>query len=136
MEAMKIVFLLCLLLVEMPFAQAAGPSKDVLGDWGGESLCTIKDSPCHDEHVIYHIKPDPKDAGALERSANKVVNGAELYMGSPTCNYATAQHELRCTYKKDDHWVFRVSGDAMIGTLTIAENKLYRKISVKRKKQG
>jgi hypothetical protein len=113
---------------------AAQKDSDVLGDWEGESLCTIKDSPCHDEHVVYHVKPDAKDPAKLEMSANKIVNGQELYMGSLQCQYSATAKELNCHYKKDDRWDFKVSGEEMTGTLIIPENKLYRKVSVRRKR--
>jgi hypothetical protein len=128
--ASKVLLVLLLLPVA---AQASGDMRAVLGDWEGESLCTIKESPCHDEHVIYHISPDSKDAAKLELSANKVVNGEELYMGSLECTYTASKQELACHYKKDDRWEFKVLGDTMAGTLTVPENKLYRKISVRRK---
>ena len=39
-------------------------AAEILGTWEGESKCTIPDSPCHDEYVIYEIAPD-KDKAAL-----------------------------------------------------------------------
>ena len=117
------------------FGQSANSAKEVLGDWEGESLCTIKDSPCRDEHVIYHIKPDATDLQKLDVSANKVVKGEELYMGSLTCEFNAAAHELHCQYKPTDHWDFQISGDTMTGTLIISDDKLYRRVSVKRVRQ-
>jgi hypothetical protein len=126
---------LCIiLLVCMAAVAETQPVKDVTGDWEGESLCTIKDSPCHDEHVIYHITRDKNDAAKLEISANKLVNGEELYMGSLECMFTEAKQELNCHYRKDDQWVFKVEGDKMTGTLVVPENRLYRKISVERKR--
>lgn len=129
---MKWVFIVTFLIISL-FSRADN-DRDVVGDWEGESLCTIKDSPCHDEHVVYHLKRDEKDQAKLEMSANKIVNGEELYMGSLQCRYSATSEELNCHYKKDDRWDFKVSGDEMTGTLIIPENKLYRKISVRRKR--
>ena len=126
--------LLLLLTMMCAINCLAQRDSEVTGEWEGESLCTIKDSPCHDEHVVYHIKPDAQDPAKLEMSANKIVNGEELYMGSLRCRYSATSKELNCHYKKDDRWNFKVSGDEMTGTLIIPENKLYRKISVRRKR--
>jgi len=34
------------------------PAQSIEGVWKGTSLCQIKDSPCHDETVVYHISKD------------------------------------------------------------------------------
>lgn len=104
----------------------------VLGQWEGESICTIKDSPCHDEHVIYRIIQDAKVPEKLAIAAYKVVNGKELWMGDIDCRFVAEASELRCHYKPTDSWVYKLSGDAMKGTLIINGNTLYRNISVKR----
>jgi hypothetical protein len=132
-------FLITLIFAQLLSVAMFGDSlkqrNEVLGDWEGESLCTIKDSPCRDEHVIYHVKPQAADPQKLEMSANKVVNGEEQYMGSLTCDFKAADHALHCQYKSTDDWNFKISGDTMTGTLIIPENKLYRRISVKRVQQ-
>ncbi|MBZ5655381.1 MAG: hypothetical protein LAO56_08870 [Acidobacteriia bacterium] len=108
----------------------------VLGTWEGESKCTIATSPCHDEHVIYHIAADDRVAGRLSLDAYKVVAGQQEFMGTLGCQYRSREAMLSCsgnTVKKDD-WEFKVSGDSMTGTLTIGDEKtLYRRISVRRK---
>ena len=46
------------------------------GIWKGTSLCQIKNSPCHDEIVVYHISRD-STGKSYEVIANKIVNGKE-----------------------------------------------------------
>src|SRR2546429_5200722 len=50
------------LFLPVAFAAAQSSSSrnhsDILGAWEGESKCTVPDSPCHDEHVIYEIAAD------------------------------------------------------------------------------
>jgi hypothetical protein len=113
-------------------ASAQSNTVPVLGQWEGESICTIKDSPCHDEHVIYRVSQDAKQPEKLAIAAYKVVNGKELYMGDIDCRFAPEASELRCHYKPTDSWIYKLSGDTMKGTLTINGNTLYRNISVKR----
>ncbi len=117
------------LFVAAAFAQSTIP---VLGQWEGESICTVKDSPCHDEHVIYRVTQDAKMPEKLAIAAYKVVNGKELWMGDIDCRFAADASELRCHYKPTDSWIFKLSGDTMKGTLTIDGNTLYRNVDVKR----
>ena len=52
----------------------------VLGDWSGESICQVKNSPCHDEKVVYHIS---KGSGPdlIVVDADKIVGGKAENMG-------------------------------------------------------
>ena len=109
------------------------PPAAVLGTWEGESKCTVPDSPCHDEHVLYRIAADKKNPAQLSVDADKIVNGAPQFMGTILCQYRADQATLHCTGNtpKQDDWLFHISGDTMTGTLTIgAKKQLYRRIAV------
>src|SRR5437879_13856087 len=60
-----------------PVAFAAAQSSssrnhsDSLGAWEGESKCTVPDSPCHDEHVIYEIAADKTVPSGLKMDGDK-----------------------------------------------------------------
>ena len=56
------------------------------GTWKGTSLCQIKNSPCHDEVVVYHISKD-STGKSYEVIANKIVDGKEDYMGTIPFTY-------------------------------------------------
>ena len=56
------------------------------GTWKGTSLCQIKNSPCHDEIVVYHISKD-STGKSYEVIANKIVDGKEDYMGTIPFTY-------------------------------------------------
>jgi len=106
----------------------------VIGTWEGESKCTVPDSPCRDEHVIYIIKPDQNGSG-LTMQADKVVNGERQNMGTLRCRYDPAGKRLTCVTEgaRSGDWVFIISGDTMTGTLTLRnEHQLYRRIRVTR----
>src|SRR6478736_1695634 len=52
----------------------------ITGIWKGTSICQIKNSPCHDEIVVYYItKAQGTDTFSI--AANKIVNGKEEEMG-------------------------------------------------------
>jgi len=106
----------------------AQKSNDVLGTWEGESKCTIANSPCHDEHVIYEVSQSPNSA-ELTITMDKVVNGERGTMGSLPCHLQG--NVLSCTYNSS-HWDFTVQGKQMNGTLKLADGRLYRRISAKK----
>lgn len=116
------------------------PNADapVIGTWEGESKCTVPDSPCHDEHVVYEIAHD-KDTGTLKIDAYKIVNSEKQFMGTLQCKYNSEKSNLSCAggnpQRKAD-WQFTVMKDTMQGSLFLGDEKtLYRKISLKRKPQ-
>ncbi len=115
--------------VEASDSSDAGP---VLGNWEGESTCTIPDSPCHNEHVVYEIKAEK--APALAVDAYKIVGGEKQFMGTLACRYLASEQTLRCVGRRpDDIWTIMINGDSMTGTLTVGpDKKLYRKVKVDR----
>jgi hypothetical protein len=124
----------------LPVAFAAAQSgsfrahSEILGAWEGESKCTVPDSPCHDEHVIYEIAADKNACGGLKMDGYKVVNGERVFMGTLRCEYEAAKKTLSCTSrgKASDDWEYTLSGDTLEGTLTINGKTRYRKIMTKK----
>src|SRR5262249_1473682 len=120
-----------LLAVLLPAHTDASEINTVLGTWEGESKCTVPDSPCHDEHVIYEFKPAGDTKISLD--AYKVVNGEKQFMGTLTCKLPK-DHEISCTYaegKKPNEWIFKFDDKQLTGTLYLdKERTVYRRISV------
>ena len=136
---MRKAFKQCLILGFFGCSLAAQPllgneTDTIAGIWEGDSKCTVPDSPCHDEHVVYDIKSDPKAGGHFTVDAYKIVTGQRDFMGALDCQFTPAEHVLRCVGRRpDDIWTFTVSGRSMGGTLTIgAEKQLFRKVAVSR----
>jgi hypothetical protein len=116
---------------------AASDKSAVTGTWEGESKCTVPDSPCHDEHVIYTIAAGTDQELTLK--ADKVVNGERQYMGTLPCRYDAAGKRLTCVTEgaKSGDWVFTLSDNTLTGTLTLRnERQLYRRIRVQRQREG
>lgn len=105
------------------------------GTWEGESKCTVPDSPCHDEHVVYEIKPKG-DSGESTIDAFKIVKGEKLFMGTIDCAPQKGQ-TVSCRYNgnsKPNEWVFVQAGNKLDGTLYVdKERTVYRKIHVEKK---
>ena len=117
-----------LLFGAVAFAEAP---KDLTGNWEGESICTVANSPCHNEHVIYRISKDKDGPGKYTIGADKIVNGQQEFMGDIHCTYDQPKANLRCV--KPGVWEFTIAGDTMTGTLKLDDGTLYRKVSVKKK---
>lgn len=129
MNMMRLL-IFALLLANAAFAQQKN-AVEIAGTWEGSSICTVPNSPCHDEHVIYHFTQDPKDSTKFTVAADKVVNGQEEYMGTLNCVFTASKSELFCDNPGD--WRFTVTGKSMKGTLVINKQTLYRKVSVEKK---
>src|SRR5512142_2473090 len=123
--------LIAAVFILLQSAQTA-PGGSVAGVWEGSSLCTVPGSPCHNEHVVYHIQPEGAAPTKFRIDANKIVNGQEDFMGTLHCSYAKEKKELFCDTSGD--WRFAVEGDAITGTLHLKDGTLYRKINVSRRK--
>lgn len=127
------ILAILLLCAAVPRLQAS--DKAVLGSWEGDSKCTVPDSPCHDEHVLYQIAEDKKDPFQLKLDAYKFVDGAPEFMGTLTCHFESKTAALSCTSSntESNDWEFRAMGDAMSGRLMVDHGKtLYRRISLRR----
>lgn len=112
----------------------ASAVKDTIeGVWKGTSICQVKNSPCYDEEVVYHIS---KAAGPNSYTIlmNKIVNGKEEEMGALNCTYDAVKNTLTGKTvdrrNREGFWLFTVSGNKIKGTLTIEGKILYRVIDV------
>ena len=101
------------------------------GVWKGTSLCQVKNSPCHDEIVVYHISKN-SNGKSYEMNANKIVNGKEENMGTLSFTYDDKQEvfvSVDSVYAA--RWEFKIKGNTMKGML-MYKGDLYRVVDVKR----
>lgn len=141
---MRICSLLFVAILLLPAASHAQKSTSVAGTWEGDSLCTVRDSPCHDEHVVYEIARDTTPENNPDRlgprlewkiDAYKIVNGERQFMGTIPCSLDDKKKTLSCFTKTrtEGYWEFIFDGDSFHGTLRLgAEKTLFRKVSAKR----
>lgn len=125
-----LLFSITLCLLSKPNHAQTGLVKiDTLlaGTWKGTSICQLKNSPCHDETVVYHISKNTA-ADTFYINAGKIVNGVEEEMGIVPCVYNKKTNQLISTAYKGT-WTFNIAGDTLEGTL-IFHGGLYRKIIV------
>jgi hypothetical protein len=119
-----IAAVLCVLTPTAVFAEG------VAGQWRGTSICTIRDSPCHDEQVVYLISKPGAD-GKHKIQMDKIVNGKQEPMGTLDCIYDRSDGIVTCLMDRGV-WKFTLSGNKLDGTLTLSDGRLYRNISVTR----
>jgi hypothetical protein len=120
-------------LLAVLFAGTADVNS-VLGTWEGESLCTVPDSPCKDEHVVYEFKRSGESKIAL--NAYKIVKGDKQFMGTLTCAL-TQNDQMSCTFpegKRPNDWVFQIDGKRITGTLYMdKERTMFRRIGIEKR---
>ena len=101
----------------------------LIGIWYGSSICQIKNSPCHDESVVYHISKN-KGIDTFYVNANKIVNHKEEEMGVLPFVYDTKTNQFISTAY--GLWTFNIEGSKLEGTLLV-RGELYRKIVLHKK---
>ena len=93
----------------------------LVGSWRGTSLCADKVHwpACHDEQVIYDVRPSPTSRDSVFLKADKIVNGVREFMaefpfapgpnGTWVAEFAMGQSHGRV--------VLTISGTHLAGTL-------------------
>lgn len=111
----------------------AAPTDELAGVWRGNSVCTVKDSPCHDEVNVYRISTIPSKPTKFLVSADKIVDGKEEVMGTGEWTYDQGTHSLVYEFPRG---VFRlkISGTRIAGELTLPDGTLYRRIYLEKEK--
>lgn len=136
---MKIVALLGVsTFLALAFAQFS--TKDVTGNWEGESKCVnLKVAPaCKDEHVIFHITGIPKKPGSVRVQASKVVDKQEEEMGDLVFTIDPKTSSITNEFvNKGSHglWKLTIKGDSMTGTLS-KDKVVVRRLTLKAQKKG
>lgn len=120
------------LLVATNAATAQKTNATLLGEWKGESLCTVKASACHDETVVYEITAPTGRREHLVWKADKIVDGKQVNMGSLDCKYDQEAHTMTCDVQGRGVWSLTVDGDLMTGTLKLSDGTVFRNVSAKR----
>jgi hypothetical protein len=107
-------------------AQARSTAGSPVGVWRGTSLCLVRESPCHDEIVVYRITAGgAADSFAID--ARKIVNGQEEEMGILDCRFTDANAELRCIIPRAI-WSFTVRRDSLVGELRLRDGRKFRDV--------
>lgn len=105
--------------------QAEDVQTTIVGVWRGHSVCTDKNSTCHDEVNIYRFAAISGRPNWFAVTASKVVDGKEIVMGSGEWKFDVKKKVLE-TEKPPIRMT--MEGKKMEGALSLADGTVYRRI--------
>ena len=111
-----------------PLLLAQGASA-FSGTWRGQSSCEQKESACRDEAVVYRVSPSQDKPGLFAVSADKIVDGKAINMGTLEFRYIDADRALVCE-NSQGVWRLSVDGAKMKGTLIRPDGTLFRRAAL------
>jgi hypothetical protein len=133
LKALAILAALALSFTPLPAQSTSGPAASILGTWHGSSTCVdrARDPACRDEDVIYEVDSAAGPAGPVRMTADKIVNGARVNMGTGPLQYDTVAHawveEIRGRFH--GRWSFVPKRAEMTGTLVeLPSGRLVRRV--------
>jgi hypothetical protein len=125
------VFAIVLIALLAPAALEGDELSRFLGKWRGDSSCVARNTACHDETVVYRLSNLPSKPGHVSVSADKIVNGNAINMGTLEFRYDQSQQMLVCEYSQGV-WRFKLNGEGMEGKLTLQDGTEFRRVTLKR----
>src|SRR6266851_2412567 len=85
MALLLLIFSILALSPKAPYSSStAGEDPSFTGVWKGDSVCQIKDSPCHDEASVYYVSKG-LEPNSFQMKMNKMVQDKEVAMGTVNC---------------------------------------------------
>ena len=101
----------------------------IAGTWRGQSSCEQKQSACRDESVVYRFAPLKDKPGLFSVSADKIVDGKAVNMGTLEFRYLENEDVLVCEYAQGT-WRLNVNGEKMEGTLVRPDKTIFRRVAL------
>jgi hypothetical protein len=103
----------------------------IAGVWRGHSVCTDKNSTCHDEVNVYRFSRVAGRENEFSVTASKVVDGRETVMGSGAWKYDEKTKIVEC---EKPPIRMAIDGKKMEGALSLADGTVYRRIYLEKEK--
>ena len=117
-------------MIAIPMLPAAADELDhFIGEWRGESTCVAKNTSCHDETVVYKIMKLAGKSGYVSVSADKIVNGSAINMG--TLEFRYDRDSLICEYSQGI-WRLKLERGKIEGTLIRRDGTIFRRITLRK----
>jgi hypothetical protein len=107
----------------------------VAGTWRGTSQCGTALPACRDEVVVFRVVPSPEVAGGYSVTADKIVDGRAITMGTLEFRYDEGTSTLTSN-QPQGRWVLHVDGTKMSGTLTTPQGAVARVLALNRDPQS
>jgi hypothetical protein len=98
--------------------------QEIVGRWQGTSTCVRGEwnRACHDETVLYVVRPSAAHRGQVTLVASKRVGGTWEWMGTLDFRHDAARNEWTADYtggRVPIRWTYRVNGREMAGKLVL-----------------
>src|SRR5438445_10017519 len=84
-----------LALSPIPSRSTVGEGQSFIGIWKGDSVCQMRDSPCHDEASVYYVSKG-SEADTFQMKMNKIVEGKEQTLGTVNCKADSSTASYVC----------------------------------------
>jgi hypothetical protein len=107
---------------------SAAAADPISGTWEGTSLCQVKPSPCHDEHVIYKVNSTGPRQYRID--AYKLVGGQQVFMGAIDVTLDVAAARLDGKVMNGARLQLDLKDTHLSGRMIQADGTLYRLIEV------
>ena len=121
----------CLVLAASPWIAFGQDSAQITGIWRGNSVCTVDNSPCHNEANVYRFSEVPGKSNRFSCTASKIVDGKEIVMGSGEWTYDPSRHLLQ-TVTSSPTIRLTLDHDILDGALIFSNSTMYRRIHLKK----
>jgi hypothetical protein len=108
----------------------SGEDSSFTGVWKGDSVCQIKDSPCHDEPSVYYVTKG-SEPNSFQMKMNKIIEGKEVTLGTVGCVADSSSAPLVCRLNSLSTWTWHLNKDVLDGEMQY-RGQIYRKIHMVR----
>jgi hypothetical protein len=103
-----------------------------VGTWRGQSKCVVTASACRDEDSLYRGVAVAGSQTKMTLTADKIVDGREISMGTSECSFSLDTHVLKCPLPNGAAIRFELKGDSLNGTMTLSDGTEWRRIALRR----
>jgi hypothetical protein len=113
------------------WGQSAANLSSLLGDWKGNSICTMAESGCHNEKVVWHVAKLPDKPGWLAVRGDRLDNGKPVSMGTLEFKWEPESQTITCEIPQGV-WRLTLSGSRLEGTLIRPDKAVFRRVFLQR----
>jgi hypothetical protein len=117
----------------LPVAWGQSPEnvRALLGDWKGDSICTMAESSCHNEKVVWHVARVPDKPGWISIRGDRLDNGKPVSMGTLEFKWEPESQTITCEIPQGI-WRLTLSGSRLEGTLIRPDKAVFRRVFLQR----
>ena len=120
----------CLVVAACASIAFGQQSEQIAGIWRGNSVCTVANSPCHNEANVYRFSEMPGTSNRFSCVGSKIVDGKEVVMGSSEWTYDPSKHLLQPTSAPRIR--LTLDHDVLDGELMNPDGTNYRRMHLKK----